>query len=260
MIINGTGITEFECKTLKGFRTLTNHSLIWRQLASGNWVASDRGAAQDYYEARISIYGVEATINNFINQVYLGRVNGNNQITLTSFATDEKIFGENVVHTSITASILEMPQRAQGSLTGYGMADIYIRAIFNATSSDNFTGASTMPTLAYRETGGLLDSDYTIRKMDTYTGTMAYLDHRSDSGVFESVFTFTNADFIKLRNYIRVTRSGDWTLADTFGVAYPFGTRSSGSYPFTAKLIDWEDMGRFGVKHNKVRLKFAEVI
>jgi hypothetical protein len=259
--IAGTGITAFDCRVLAGFKPLTNLAIVWHQLASGNWRAGDRGAASDRYESQISIYGPETTINNFINQIYAGRVNGNNQITLSTFADDEKIFGENVDHSgSITATILEMPQRAQASLTGWGISDIYLRAIIDATDNENFTGTNTMPTLKYIETTGTADADYSIKKMDSFTGALSYLDHGSDSGIFEAVFTLSNADFIKMRNYIRVTRSGDMTLADTFGATYPFGPRSSGSYSFTVKLIDWEDLGFYGPLHNKIRLRFAEAV
>jgi hypothetical protein len=257
--IAGTGIATFECQTLPGFRVITNLAIQWQQLSSGNWKGTDRGAATDIYGAQISVYARETTINNFITQIEAGRVSGNNQITLSDFATNEHIFGENVKHTgSITATILNMPQRSQGSLTGYGLTEIFIRAQFDPSDANNFTGSTSMPTLRYYEPAGSLDADRTISKIDSYTSTFSYLDHRADSGTFEGVFTFTNADFILLRNYIRATRTGDFTLADTFGVSYPFGPRSSHSYPFTVKLIEWEDLGFFGLLHHKMRFKFAE--
>lgn len=256
MLIAGTGISSFTCKTLPGFQILQRPAIKWVQVESGNWLATDRGAASDVYEARISIYGIESVIDNFINQVYAGRVNGNNQITLSSFFSDEKIFGENVNYSgTISATILEMPEKQQGSLKGFGLADIYIRAI-----TPTFSGSSSWPSLVNFEPGGELDSSYTIKKMDSYTAALTYIDHRSDIGIFSGVFTLTLADKILALNYIRNQRSGNFTLADTFGVDAPFGTRTSNSYPYTVKLIEWEDLGYFGLKYGKLRLRFAEVV
>jgi hypothetical protein len=255
MNISGTGITTFQCKTLPKYKTLQVHALKWINVSSGNWKALDRGAASDYYEAKISIYGVESVINNFCNQIFANRMAGSNSITLNTFASTEHIFGENVNHSvDITASVMDMPQRRQGSWKGYGLADIHLRA-----SSVAFTGSSAWPTLSYCDIGPAADADYSIRNVDSYTGTISTLDHQCDDGIFEGTFTLANADFITALNYIRLHRGSDYTIANTFGCAYPFGPRSLNSYPYTAKLIDWEDMGWFGLKYNKLRLKFAEV-
>jgi hypothetical protein len=117
-----------------------------------------------------------------------------------------------------------------------------------------------MPTLANIDPSGKQDAPYGVVSFDSFDGTVTQINHDSDSGIFEGIFTFTTANFIKLRNYIRTRRTQDWTLANTFGVAYPFGPRSDASYPFTAKLIDWEDMGFYGLGYHKARLKFAEAV
>jgi hypothetical protein len=259
MLINGAGITEVQCKVVPGYKVNTRLALQWVQLASGNWVATDRGATEDVYEADINVKpDTEAIINNILNQIQLNRVYagaGANAITLSDFATSEYIFGENVVHTSVPATILEMPKRVQLTWKTYGIS-MKVRA----TGSRTFTGTSSLPVLSWCDTGGEQDEDLTVKKADCYDGTMAYSDHRSDSGVFEGVFTLSTADMVKIRNYIKTQRSGDFTLANTFGVAYPFGPRSIGTYPFTCKLIDWEDLGWFGLKYHCIRLRFAEAL
>lgn len=256
MVITIPDNDPFLFKTLPGFSVLTTLAISWRQLSSGNWVATDRTSASDTYEARVSIYGREAVIDNFITKIYDNRIIGNSQINLSSFADTEKIFGENVDHSgSYTATILQMPEKKQGTFKGFGLTDIYIRLVGTPT----FMEGSEFSLINY-EPGGQQDANYTQNKLDSYTGAMSYIDHRSDSGIFDAVFTLTNADFVKLRNYIRLTRSGTMTLADTFGVDYPFGPRTDNSYPFSVKLIEWEDMGWFGLKYNKIRLRFAEVL
>ena len=256
MQISGTGITAFTCKTLPGFKPLTKLAIKWRQLDSGNWVATDRGSGADTYESKISIYGVESVIDNFISQIYSGRTTGNNQITLSSFATNETIFGENVDHSgSISATILDMPQKQQGSWKGFGLSEILVRAI-----TPSFTGSSSWPSLRYLEPRSEMDADYTITKYDSYSAAMTYLDHRSDAGIFDGTFILKNADLKSARNYIRTQRSGDFTLSNTFGVAKPFGPRSAFAYPGAVKLISWTDLGEYGLLYRRLRLRFAEVV
>lgn len=258
MLITGTGITDFTAKILPDFRPVTTLAIKWRQLASGNWAGLDRGAAQDQYEARFSIYGTEATINNFITQINNSRVNGDNTITLSTFTATEYIFGENVNHTSsaLTATVLSMPQRSQRTWKGFTVADIHIRL----TSTVAFTGTSVLENLKWLDHGATADADFLVSKPDTYNGTVSYLDHRSDAGIFDGVFTMPNVSFTRLRNYIKDQRTATLSLPDTFGVTYPFGPRSTGSYPFSVKLLEWEDLGWFGTIYNRIRLKFAEVI
>jgi hypothetical protein len=180
---------------------------------------------------------------------------GANVITMRSFLSSEHIFGENVDHsTTIDGTILEMSKKTQMAWKTYGF-NMKIRAI-----APGFTGSSSFPTLEWCDIGGEQDADMAVLKQDTHDGTFAYSDHGSDTGIFEGVFTLTTANIILLRNYIKAQRSGNFTLANTFGVAYPFGKRSAGSYPFTCKLIDWEDLGWFGLKYNRIRLKFAEAV
>jgi len=255
MDISGPGISTFTARVLPGFKPTTRLSLKWRELASGNWAGLDRGSAQDTYETTIGFKEKEAPINNIIDQIKANRDNGSNVITLSVFNTDtERIFGENVDHdVSISATVLSTERRRQESLNGWGL-QMRIRALTPA-----FTGASSFPTLDCVDTGVRADSSYTINKFDSYTGVFSYHDHQSDSGIFEGIFTLTVAKMILLRNFIRTTRTGNFTLSDTFGVDFPFGTRSGNSYPFTVKLIEWEDLGFFGLLFRRIRLRFSEV-
>jgi len=255
MDVSGSGITPFSARIRDGFRPQTKLAFKWRQLSSGNWSGLDRGSSSDIYEASFSMRRTESEINTFIDEVEANRAAGSNVITLGGFLATEYIFGVNVDHSgSITATILDVSDRMQHSWKGWGV-NVRVRA-----TSVSFTGSSSLPTLAYCEHGVKASSDRNINKFDTYTGTYAYQDHDSDSGVFEGVFTLTTANMILLRNYIKNQRTGDFAIADTFGVDYPFGPRSSNSYPFTTKLIGWEDLGHWGVKWHKIRLRFAEVV
>jgi len=255
MDIDGAGITQVTAKILPGFRPLTKHAIVWRQAEDGNWLGVDRGAAEDIYETKISMHGTESVINTFITEMQYNRDGESNTLTLSDFFSTEHIFGENVDHSgNITATITGWPQRRQATLKGWSVT-VTLRA-----TSVSFTGASSLPTLQYCATGPEAYSDWTINKDFTYEGTAAYSDRQADTGIFQGVFTVTQADAILLRNYIRSQRTGNFTLANNFGIDYPFGPRSGNSYSYTTKLIDWEDMGLVGVNWHRFRLRFAEVV
>jgi len=250
MDIDGSGITTVTFKTLPAFRSMTKLAIKWKQLASEKWYGIDRGAASDIYEASCAIYGKETTINTFLSEIEDNRRADNHIVTLSNFFDNEKIFGANIDHSgSITATITHISRRRQGTWKGWG-----VNVTFRATSV-SFTGASSLPTLSYCDVGVDADKSIKTNKIDTYDGTFIYLDH-PDPAVFTGIFTVTDADMIKLRNYIRTQRTGDFTLADNFGVSYPFGPEKTG-YPYTCKLIDWEDLGHVGVGWWRIKLSFS---
>lgn len=252
MKINGTGITEITFKTLPSYTPLTKLAIKWKQLASARWQGIDRGAGADTYEAQCAIYGKESVINNFITEIEDNRQADAHTLTLSSFFSTEHIFGENVDHSgNIAATIVDMSRRRQGSWKGWGL-----NVTFRATSV-SFTGSSSFPTLEFAGIGVDAGKDIRINKKDTYDGTFSYLDH-PDPATFSAVFTLTTANMILLRNYIRTQRTGNFTLADNFGVSFPFGPERTG-YPYTTKLIEWQDMGLFGVGRHKIKLTFSFV-
>lgn len=254
MDITGTAVTDVTVKVLPGFKPDTNLAIYWRKLSSGNYSGLDRGSASDYYDANVFVYGKESVINNLIGQIYNNRFAESNVVTLSNFFDTEYIFGENVDHSgSISATVLEIGERRQGSFKGWGVS-IKFRAL-----SPSFTGSTSFPSLTCCDVPVISQANYTILKSDSYTGVFAYSDHLSDSNIFEGIFTVSRADMILLRNYIKSQRTGNFTLSDTFGVSEPFGPITQSVYPFTTKLIEWEDLGYYGLKYSKIRLRFAEV-
>lgn len=253
IITTDTGVTV-EFKTMPDFQPDTRLAIEWFKKADGNYAATDRGAASDIYESVISAYGTEAYINNICDKINDNRIAENNVIVMTVFSATEKIFGAEVVYTSINATVLEMKRRNQGSWKGFGV-EMRVRAI-----APTMAGETNRPTLSYCEVGIDSDSDLTIEKYDTNTGTMTYIDKEYDSGLFTGIFTLTDADMIKMRRYLASARTGGATLVNTFGVAYPFGIRSTHSYNYVTKIISWKDLGMFGVKWWRIKLTFAEVV
>ena len=256
MRITGTGITQFDIKVKPEYRPLTRLALNWNQLSSGNFVATDRGATADTYDAEVRFYGKENVIDEFIEEINDNRVADSNEITLSQFNATEHIFGANVDHSgTISATVLEMGKKTQNTWKGYSLT-ARLRAL-----SPAFTGSSSLPGLTNLEVGYEGDSDITVKKIDSYSNAFTYLDRESDAGLFEGTFIFSDANMILLRNYIKTQRSGNFTISAISGVDEPFGIRRFGTgYPYTTKLIDWEDLGMRDVQTWRMRLTFAEQI
>jgi len=253
VLVTGTGISEI-INVLPDFKRETRLAISWEQAADGNWVAVDRGAAYDVYEATISIYGTETYINTTLSEIEANRAAASNVVALTEFGTDETIFGDDIDYTSVSATFLSARRRRQGTWKGWG-AELRLRAL-----APTFSGTASFPTLRWCDVGIDGDGDLTINKIDSYTGIYDYLDHSADYGTFTGVFTLSRADTKSLRRYIATRRTLDFELANTFGISYPFGIRSAGTYPYTCKLIGWEDLGPWGIQWNRIRLKFAEAV
>lgn len=255
MQISGTGITPFTVKVLPDYRPMTRLSLEWKKLASGNYYATDRGADADIYEADIQIYGKASVIDDFIEQIELNRQAGSNAITLSNFFSTETIFGENVDHSgSITATVVSFGKKVQARWKSYTLS-MRVR-----TLSPSFVGSASLPTLQYLEVGYEGDNDLSILKTDTYNNTFTYTDREADAGIFKGTFLFSNADMKLIRNYIRIQRSADISITDIAGVTLPFGNRRQTGYTATVKILDWKDLGRWGLQYQRMSLTLAEVV
>lgn len=239
-------------KTLPGWKPETQLSIKWKRLSSNNWSATDRGSSADVYRTKITVYGNET----YINSIILGLDSYRRiYIPFTTFYDDEKIFGENIDYTgTLNCILLEKSPRRQLSFKGFSF-DLSLELL-----SPTFTGSSSFPTLQYTWMPEQA-REYLWKYYPTYDRTWYYTDgYHADSGTFNGTFILTAADMVLLRNYIKTQRTGNFTLSDTFGVDYPFGRESLNSYPYTCKLIEWEDLGLWGQLYRRIRLKFAEVL
>ena len=279
MIIDGTGISApFEAKISTGWKPKTKLAIKWTK-AGENYFAVDRGdpstidatngAAEDIYESEIRIYGKETTgtnhqgINNFLDEIELNRQSGSNEIELSTFADpSEHIFGENIDYSgTLDAAILEVGQREQISLNGWAVK-LKLRCLSPSFSST----VPSFPSLSFVNIGYKADSSYTVKRFDTYIGSFSYFDRNVDAGTFTGTFMFTIDEMKKLREYLRRTagfsgnRAGTISVPSIGGVTYPFGNRRSGGYPYNVNVIDFQDLGLWGLHHYRARLTLAEVI
>jgi len=255
MHIEGNGITGFDLNIQPGFKPETELALNWVQTSNGNYYSTDRDVSCDIYNAALSAYGKESEINNFLLQLEGNRLIDDHVICLSEFNSGEHIFGANINYSvySISATILKISDRLQKTWKGFRV-DLTMRHL-----SPSFVGSSSFPSLLHLDIGYTGTAKVAVNKFDTYTGEMSYADDKSNSGIFEGTFFFTDAEMILLRNYIKTNRGSNYTIAGISGVTYPFGP-NRGTYPLTAKLIEWSDLGQAWNDHWRMKLKFAEVV
>lgn len=269
MYIGGTGITPFEANIAWNFKPYPKPAIEWFKTSDGNYRGIDRTVNEDIYESDILVYGTESTINTFIDNIELNRVE-DNVIYMYDLNDGEKIFGANVTTSSESVPIagtqdayvctVMMKDRYQGSLNGFGVS-LTVRNL-----SPSFTGSASLPLLR-ADIGYTGIADYTIQKQFSYNGAASYTDNSSDIGVFEGTFLLSNADMVSMLEYLRLTaRTNTISLVSTSssglaGVDNPFGRRS-GSYPYAVKVIEWEDLGPWDTACNnwRIKIKFAEVV
>lgn len=260
MLISGTSIpANFNVKIKKGFTPETDYALKWIPLSSGNYSCTDRGAAQDKYECTVDFYSTEQTeinskksINEIINALEANRTAGSNVIQLSNINAGEYIFGADIDYSgTLNCTALTIDRRTQNTWKGWGLS---MRLV---VSSPSFTGSPVLPVLRCVDVGIDADTDRTINKFRAYDTTLYYADHASDKGLFVGTFTFTTSEMQGLRRYVATQRGSTITISNILGVSYPWGRRTT-SYPLSAKILKFEDMGMFGNSRWKAKITFAE--
>lgn len=255
MYITGTGITPFIFMNFR-FKPITKISLQWVQVANGNWVATDLGAAQDIYQSELSIFGTETVINNFIEQIELNRANETNYFALSQFnQVDDQIFGADIDYSgSLDVTVIEWKKRQQRQFKTY-ILNLTLQLIEYPYP---YSGTPSLPTLK-PQIGYVGDSLYTVNKIDSYDNTFTYIDHSCDTGIYEGDFHFNHTDMKAFRRYLMSTIRGSTMTINTLnGVTYPFGI-NRGTYPITVKVLDFKDE-LINLNYWNIHLKLAENI
>ena len=242
------------------FKPRTTLALQWTQLSSGNWACTDRGSASDKYECDIDFYGTEITVDDIISFLESNRedLTTPNQILITNFNSQEHIFGADIDYSgSITANVMSVGQRSQGSLKGYGLT----MGLAAVNSSLSFLGGNgSLPPFRFLDIGYEGDAEWTIQHQRAYNGSNFFNpDMRADIGKFVGTFEFTDEEMINLRSYLRYVRGGSFSLPNIFGVLNPFG-RMSSSYPYSVQVTNFDDQGMISVLRWRSAITFAQVL
>lgn len=232
MLLSATGFSKNIDFRVVSFAIDTQLAIQWVQASNGDWYPTDRGAANDYYESKVSMKGQYEDIKDVLVEINNNRVNGSNIIHASNFVSDEKIFGADIVYdSSLDFTVLEFPDIEQKSL-----------AVFTITMSIRllkpfiFTSTSTIPELRLAQTGyDAKIQEHTITKYDSYKGAFSYIDEKRDSGVFKGTFIFNDIDMARIRRFNAVSRGASFTVTDIPGVYFPFGPNGQ-VFPIDVRL------------------------
>lgn len=195
-------------------------AIQWIQDSAGYWNGSDRGAAQDAYEATAVFHGRETVINSLEQALELNR----ESITLSNFAAP--LFAPNVDHTgSITAVVLGYTRRQLQWGAPYATHQIYeLEVRFRAIAPTLLSTTPSWATLRIQD-GFRAEHSHESPKAFTYAQTAVYGDHRSDTGTFEASFSQKTAELQAILAYLLVT-------ARASAVAFPATVATTVPYPW----------------------------
>jgi hypothetical protein len=236
----------------------TKLALTWFQLANDAWAATDRVYDQDTYDCNIRIYGKEVDVQAIAVFIEGNRTAGDdkNVLTLSNFNSQEHIFGADVDYSGDLTATAFIDRRGQKTWRGFEQT---LR--LSCVSPSWVGGSGSLPQLKLLDIGYDADSDREINKFDTYNRTFSYQEHKSDTGLFSGVYTFTNEEMIQIRRYVAIQRSASIPMPTIIGVAHPFGRRIPSSY---VKITEFEDMGMLsvvnGVPRWKAKITLAEAV
>lgn len=224
-------------------------SIQWIQDSAGYWNGSDRGYAQDVYEATALFQGRESVINTLEQTLESNR----ESIVLSGF--EAPLFAPNVDHTgTITAAVLEIQRRqVQFGLSGH----VYELVVtFRAIAPTLLSTTPSMAGLRPQE-GFSAQASYESPKAFAYGQTAYYGDHRSDTGTLEVDLVQNLAQTRAILAYVLTTaRASAVAFPSALStIAYPWG-RARGSA--TNCKITGLEVSRMNLNRWKIKLRFVE--
>lgn len=225
-------------------------AIEWVQDSSGYWSGSDRGAAQDIYESKVSFAGTEATLDALQQTIEANREG----LTLSDFSSKgQEIFGPDVdYYIPISSAVIEYGLRNHIHLNKVSTLDLTFRAI----GIYNLDITPSLASLRLQE-GWEGDQDWTAARAFTYGQAGVYADHRGDVGRLVGRFIQKPEEAESIMDYLTYTARANTVVLPTFpGVTYPFG-RPRGAGPFNCKIPKWE-ISRLNLNRWAFKIEFVE--
>ena len=255
MLVSGAGISgSVELKVKPKFKVKNDYGFSLKELSSANFYVVDRGQNTDKISCNLKTYGNYAYMSSLIDAIQDNRIE-DNILTLTDFAADETIFGENIDYSStVTATVTKLSLIEKKSLQGYGLK------LTLAMQSCTHTGSSSMPDLNYLDNKYSADMGFTVNKIPYMSGSMVYNDKYIDAGIFKGNFKMTPSEVQQLQEFYRTNRGAPQSLSAFGGLTYMFGARSSNGFPVSCILTEYKIGNKIGLSFYDVKLTFKEVL
>ncbi len=191
------------------------------QIASSGYIYSiDRGADTDLYECAFTFRGTRATIDTIMDELQTARIT-KTPIVLTE--CEEKFFGENVDHTSVSCVVSQF-----GTVDTFSLNSFEFTVTLRATSL-TFTGSPSLPSrLQCEQISSSGGADWGASVNSTYYVDNYHGDHRNESPRFTGRYIFTNDQLRDFMAFHRSVRGAAFTITDAqWGVDNMFGIEYS---------------------------------
>ncbi len=216
----------------------------------GQWKASDLGSAYDVYKSEVTFKGPETLIQTVENTLETYK----DSTMLMTCEEGEEIFGAEIDYTGALTVVPETIERVER----VNMALYSFKAVFRLYGTPVFKSLSpSLSALTLRDIKYTATSTWD-RKVNATLNNAAYIMvSEGNQGIFEAEFVQRPDDMANIRRYIlNNARTNDFSFP--LSIDYPFGHRA-GTGPFTVRIVDWEDLGRFRYSEWGLRIKFARV-
>jgi hypothetical protein len=254
MILTISG-TSTEIRVNPDYQPITKLAVDWFELSNGDWETVDWGTSADTYETIINTFGTETYINNIISALNDNR--NESYCVLSGFASNEKIFGDNINYTNPLSALFTgyMETRQSVSLNGFG-----VKLSFKLVNP-SFVGSNPLTSDDFKNIAWSYEADREV-SMDLLTtiGGQDYTyDNTSETGTCKINVNMSSEQLIRLRNFYRIYRGYTWELGvgDLPGIEYPFGPKSS-TGPHNVKIKSIQE-NRFGLNRWLVEIVLVEV-
>ena len=225
-------------------------AILWTRDAAGYPMGSDRGAAQDVYEARVTFADTEANLDTLQQTLNANREG----VTLSSFSTTgQEIFGPEVNYSgSISATVVDFGEREHIHFNKVSQLQVTFRAL-----SPTLLGTTASLASLRLQEGFTGDQSWDVAKSFTYSQAAAYKDGRADVGRLSGTFIQKPAEARAILAYLLTTARATAVTLPTFpGLTYPFG-RPKGSGPFNCKITKFE-VSRLNLNRWTFKIDFEE--
>lgn len=245
MLLSANGVSPFEIK-VNDYEVDQNLAVRWYDMSNGNKNAIDRGMNSDTYQCTVTTFGTENYINAILTAFDVA-IESDGKLQAWDFAENEQLFGENIDHSSIECSVIDIKTREANSFKGFKLTFALKNLSPSFNAGDPFEPFDfSDKCIQYKYKGY---RSYNIKYLESeYQSIYENYFEQGDSGIFEGIFTLTNQELIDLLEYYRLNRiNATVSLSSLYGVSYPFGPSTDYGLTANAQIIRINHLRKWGI-------------
>lgn len=247
-------VSQFDLN-ITDYKPLTKLDIDWIQTSNMNYDPIVRSSSNDTYDAIITTAGTESYINSLLSGCYNELINSLLPVNMSGFASDEKIFGEDINYTGVMSGyIYDWGEVEQTSWRGY-KTTLKMRLL-----SPTFSSAAALPNFSswcaspnYKGGG-----PPTTFIQDTFNGAYIYRYNKTYNGIIEFDVNLTNSELGGFRRYVAENRGTSINISGINNLVYPFGPQLS-DVSYNVKVLELQEISRFNINRWIVHVKLANI-